>query len=85
MTLSGHIYLLPFRGVITTDVLGVKDQQALPCMAIPDSLAISVPVASTQLNSILEPVGLTTIAHNSVDMQLALFLAYEKQKGLQQS
>jgi hypothetical protein len=69
------------RGVIATDVLTSQDQQGLPCMAIPDSLAITVPLAASQLNSILEPLGLVGIAHASADMQLALFLAFEKQKG----
>ena len=50
-------------------------------MAIPDSLAITLPLAHSQLTALLDPVGLTGIGRLSPETQIAVFVAHEKQKG----
>lgn len=69
------------RGVITRDVLTEDDQRVLPCMAVPDSLTITRDVAAAGLDSVLSPLGFTSLERFSDELQVALFLAAERRKG----
>jgi hypothetical protein len=85
MRLTSHLpvceYSSSYRGVIVTDVLSVGDQADLPCIAIPDALAITLPLASAQLAQQLNRVGLKGVNHLSAELQIALFVASEKLCG----
>lgn len=51
-------------------------------MAVPDSITITRDVASEGLGTVLEPLGFTSLARFSDEMQVALYLATERRKGV---
>lgn len=61
-------------------MLSADDQAELPCIAIPDAIAITQPVANAKLLE-LQQAGLAAAAELSAEMQVALFLASEKALG----
>ena len=73
------------RGLYAKDVLTEDDQKELPCIAIPDTLAISAALAGNQLEEQLSKIGLVGVQKLSAEMQVALFLASEKDKGANKS
>ena len=68
--------------MITKAVLTSEDQAELPCIAIPDSLAIAPPIATQQLLEVLSKMGLDSVRDLSPEVTVALFLAFEKMKGV---
>ena len=71
-----------YRGVITKAELTSDDQSELPCIAIPDSLAITPQLAGSKLNELLSAVGLTGSGDLSMELLVALYLAHERSKGV---
>ena len=68
--------------MITKEVLSEDDQAELPCIAIPDAIAITQMLANAKLLERLESLGLSGVNELSAEMQLALFIAAERSLGV---
>ncbi|GMH37293.1 hypothetical protein BSKO_05166 [Bryopsis sp. KO-2023] len=69
------------RGVISESDLSADDLFDAPLIIMPEKLHMSPSTAVQTLDALLKPLGLPSVQNLSSEMQVALLLAYEKERG----